>query len=336
MEYIPHELLALITHKVSHADKAMLSLTCKALRQTLPQKNTVLDCCVYDGTLEQVRLAESWGNSWTDATYYQLGCSGNVELAEYRCMMKTWVFRQFNLCDTHAEEIYNGACRKGQRLLLEWLYTNYKPRAHLDGDWSCRGPELAACGHHYELLDEFVQHEAKSVSAVWEVAGRLLDLDLVRYCLRKQIKSSSFLERVVQAKKSLTEVKVFLDACKHEGVKYNQFSLFDCKPPFELSLMFVSYGVKYVSSCGTVSVAKNAFAKDNVGKVDWNSGRQKHYLFDVITARYKSKDWQAICCIKAFMKEELRFGRDGIEVAYAEFCDLHRTEKSKMLATFLT
>lgn len=336
MGLLSFDVFRVIASRLSYTNEAMLSLTCKSLKKALPQKNTILDCCVYDGALEQVRLAEPWGNCWTNNTYYQLGCSDNLEIADYRCILKTWVFRQFNVCDDYVEEIYNGACCCGQRLMLEWLYANYKPRTYFDGNRNCRGPELAAYGHHYHLLDEFVKYEAKSFSRVFDVAGHTLDLDLVKYCLKKKIKSGSFLEYICKSKKSLSEVKLFLEACKHEGVNFHGLELPHHKTSLELTLMFVPYGVKYINSYGGVVAIKELFTESNVGKVDWNSSRQKRYIFAVIASKYMAKDWQAICCIKAFMKEELSTGHDGAEAAYQEFLDLHHTQKAEMLDFFLT
>lgn len=334
MQGLPSELLLVITNHINYGDQATLSLTCKSLRKALPQTYSLLDCCVYDGTLKQIQLAELSGNNWTNDTYYQLGAGGNIQVAEYRCVTKMFGFRKFNLIDCHAEQIYNGACQKGLSLMLEWLYSNYKPRSHFDNQWSSRGVENAAYEHHYHLLDELIQHKAKSINSIWKVAGLFFDLELVKYCLVKKIECSYFLDYVVSSKKPLWEVKNFLFSCEAEGLDFHRLELPASAPSLEWTLTFIRYGVKYVGYCGQIIACKKLFSKANLGKVDWTNRREKRYLLAVTMARYKTKDWQEICCLKKFLKEEKNHNSTMSQDVYKEFTDLHLAQKSDLLKCF--
>lgn len=335
MEQLPLELLRLIKAQITRADEAMLGLASKTLHKLLSLKNSVLDYCVYDGTMAQVKLCEEWGNTWTEKTYYWLGLGGNVELAEYRCITKLSGFCRFQKSRI-AEEIYKGACYGGHSSLLEWIYANYRKRGCFDCRWDDCGPHFAAQGHRYHLLDGFIQSGARSLFSIFDTAGQFLDLELVKYCLKNNIVSTGFLGSVVQSKKSLAEVTSFLDNCKAEGVCFNELELPYSIPSLEWTLLFVSYGVKYINTRGELNTRKNLPLQSNVGKIDWNNSHQKRYLFYVISSKYKEKDWYRIRCMKSFMKAELDYGRPGVEDAYAEFLVLHQAEKQKALTLFHT
>jgi hypothetical protein len=100
MDSLPSEVISLISSSLAEAEKAMFSFTNKTYHEIIPRSYPLLDSCIISRNVKWLKLAEEWGNRWTDSSFMTIGRTDN--LGFFTMFLCEWNSSQIDLIVTAA------------------------------------------------------------------------------------------------------------------------------------------------------------------------------------------------------------------------------------------